>query len=97
VAIARALVNQPDILIADEPTGNLDPELSWEILRLFEEINRKGTTVLLATHEPGFAETVGGRVLSMRQGRVEANLVTDPGGRLDATNPIWRETPGEAP
>lgn len=70
VAIARALINQPEILIADEPTGNLDPELSWEIMRLFVEINRKGTTVLVGTHEPSFVDEIGGRVLSLHRGRL---------------------------
>lgn len=73
VAIARALINQPEILIADEPTGNLDPDLSWEIMRLFVDINRKGTTVLLATHEPGFVEAIGGRLLSLERGRLASN------------------------
>jgi cell division transport system ATP-binding protein len=52
IAIARAVINSPELLIADEPTGNLDPDLSLEIIRLFSEINRKGTTVLVATHDP---------------------------------------------
>ena len=73
VAIARALINRPAILIADEPTGNLDPDLSWEIMRLFVEINRKGTTVLLATHEPSFVAAIGGRVLLLDRGRLVGN------------------------
>ncbi|MGD2113466.1 MAG: cell division ATP-binding protein FtsE [Acidobacteriota bacterium] len=70
VAIARAVVQQPEILIADEPTGNLDPDLSWEIVRLFLEINRRGTTVLLATHDRATIERVGGRVLTLDGGRL---------------------------
>ncbi|HSL84224.1 MAG TPA: cell division ATP-binding protein FtsE [Thermoanaerobaculia bacterium] len=70
VAIARAVVARPDILIADEPTGNLDPDLSWEIVRLFLEIHRQGTTVLLATHDRDTIERVGGRVLTLDGGRL---------------------------
>ena len=68
VAIARAVINEPDLLIADEPTGNLDPDLSMEIIRLFSEINRKGTTVLLATHDPSIRELVGHRILALDGG-----------------------------
>lgn len=82
VAIARALINQPEILIADEPTGNLDPELSWEIMRLFVEINGKGTTVLLATHEPSFVRAVGGRVLSLGRGRLVGDKIVERQSRL---------------
>ena len=79
VAIARALVNQPEILIADEPTGNLDPEMAREIFDLFLEINRRGTTVLIATHDAGVLERMGKRVLALRAGR----LVPDwPAGGL---------------
>lgn len=74
VAIARALINEPDILIADEPTGNLDPVLSREILRLFTDIHHRGTTVLVATHEPSIIDSDGGRILSLDGGR----LVEEP-------------------
>jgi len=70
VAVARALINQPDILLADEPTGNLDPELSEEILRLFLEINLQGTTVVFATHDRTLIQRVGRRVLTLDQGRL---------------------------
>jgi cell division transport system ATP-binding protein len=73
VAIARALINEPEILIADEPTGNLDPELSVEILRLFAEINRRGTTLLIATHDRDIIQRVGGRVLTLDAGRLEGD------------------------
>ena len=70
VAIARAVINAPDLLIADEPTGNLDPELSLEIIRLFAEINMKGTTVLLATHDPSIQALVGDRVIALDRGKL---------------------------
>lgn len=68
VAIARALINQPEILLADEPTGNLDPELSEEILRLLLDINLRGTTVIFATHDRDLITRVGHRVLTLREG-----------------------------
>jgi cell division transport system ATP-binding protein len=86
VAIARALINEPEILIADEPTGNLDPDLSWEILRLFLEVNLRGTTVLLATHDRDMIQRVGRRVLTLDAGRLVQDqdlLGTDP-PRLDS-------------
>jgi len=70
VAIARALINEPELLIADEPTGNLDPELSAEILRLFLDINRRGTTLLVATHDRDLIRRTGRRVLTLDQGRL---------------------------
>ncbi len=70
VAIARALINQPDLLIADEPTGNLDPELSQQILRLFLDINRRGTTLLVATHDRDLIQRVGQRVLTLNGGEL---------------------------
>jgi len=70
VAIARALVNQPEILVADEPTGNLDPEMAREIFELFLEINRRGTTVFVATHDTRVIERLDKRVLSLRGGRL---------------------------
>lgn len=70
VAIARAIVNQPDIVIADEPTGNLDPTNTFEIIRILQKINELGTTVLLTTHNKGVVDTVKGRVITMERGRV---------------------------
>ena len=70
VAIARALINRPEILLADEPTGNLDPELSDEILRLLLEINRCGTTVIFATHDRELIDRVGRRVLTLERGKL---------------------------
>jgi cell division transport system ATP-binding protein len=74
VGIARAIVNSPPILLADEPTGNLDPELSVEILKLFEEFNQHGTTVLIATHDLGLIARMKYRSLTLKAG----NLVGDP-------------------
>ncbi len=70
VAIARALINEPVLLLADEPTGNLDPELAYEIMTLFKEINNRGTTVLLATHDREFIARMGKRVIHLENGRV---------------------------
>ena len=70
IAIARALVNDPAILIADEPTGNLDPDLSLEIMNLLREINAGGTTVLVATHDRELIRLVGRRTITLDQGRV---------------------------
>jgi len=70
VAIARALINRPEILLADEPTGNLDPGLSAEILRLLLDINHRGTTVIFATHDRELIDRVGRRVLTLDRGRL---------------------------
>ena len=70
VAIARALVNEPKILLADEPTGNLDPKNSWEIMKLLEEINQRGTTVLVVTHNQAIVRAMRNRVITMRKGVV---------------------------
>ncbi len=70
IAIARALVNDPSVLIADEPTGNLDPDLSLEIMNLLREINAGGTTVLVATHDRELIRLVGRRTITLEQGRV---------------------------
>jgi len=70
IAIARALVNDPLIILADEPTGNLDPDLSLEIMNLFREINARGTTVIVATHDRELIRRVGRRTLTLDHGRV---------------------------
>lgn len=68
VALARALVNNPAILLADEPTGNLDPKNSWEIMKLLEEINKRGTTVLVVTHNREIVDAMNKRVITMHKG-----------------------------
>jgi len=73
VCIARAIVNQPIILLADEPTGNMDAELAHEIVELFKTINSRGTTVLVATHNKQVIEQVGRRVVTLDQGKILAD------------------------
>ncbi len=70
VAIARAVINEPVLLLADEPTGNLDPALSFETLHLFRDINSRGTTVLIATHDNSLLERLPRRVLTLERGRL---------------------------
>ncbi len=70
VAIARALVNDPQLIIADEPTGNIDPELSYEIVELLKGINECGTTILMVTHEHDLVRHFGGRIININSGEV---------------------------
>ena len=70
IAIARALVNDPIVILADEPTGNLDPDLSLEIMNLFREINARGTTVIVATHDRELIRRVGRRALTLDHGHI---------------------------
>jgi len=70
VAIARAIVNQPDIIIADEPTGNLDPANTYDIVQILKKINDLGTTVFLATHNKGIIDALSGRVVTMENGKI---------------------------
>lgn len=70
VAIARAIANMPSVLIADEPTGNLDPETAWEIMDLLEEINSQGTTIIMATHNSQIVNQIKHRVLAVENGRI---------------------------
>lgn len=76
VAIARALVNEPKIILADEPTGNLDSDNTWEIMRLLDEINQRGTTVLVVTHNMEIVRAMNKRVITIKKGVV----VSDVGG-----------------
>jgi cell division transport system ATP-binding protein len=76
VAIARAMINRPDVLIADEPTGNLDPFNTWEVIKILTKINELGSTVLLATHDKEIINTLGQRVITLENGKIikdEAN------------------------
>lgn len=70
VAIARSIVNAPKVVIADEPTGNLDPDTSWEIMNIFEEINLRGTTIVMATHNKEIVNTIKHRVIAIENGRI---------------------------
>ena len=81
VALARALVNKPEILLADEPTGNLDPKNSWEIMRLLEDVNKKGTTVVVVTHNKEIVNMMKKRVITLKKGE----LISDEqkGGYID--------------
>ncbi len=78
VAIARAIVNQPGVLIADEPTGNLDPINTYEVVQILKKVNDLGTTVLLTTHNKGVIDSLGKRVITMDKGRVVRD---DPSGK----------------
>ena len=81
VALARALINRPTILLADEPTGNLDPKNSWEIMHLLEEINENGTTVIVVTHSKEIVNEMKKRVITMKKGVVISDQVE--GGYID--------------
>ncbi len=70
VSISRAIVNNPPILIADEPTGNLDPETAWEIMKVMRDINRRGTTVLMATHAKDIVDIMKKRVIAIESGKI---------------------------
>lgn len=70
VAIARAIVNNPVIMIADEPTGNLDPETSWEIMKIFDRINQNGTTIVMATHDKTVVDGMRKRVIAIEKSRI---------------------------
>lgn len=77
VSLARALVNNPSIIIADEPTGNIDPEMSYEILDLLSEINKHGTTVIIVTHEQELVNVFGRRIVEIRDGYVLSDTSID--------------------
>ena len=70
IAIARAIVNDPLLVIADEPTGNLDPETSWDIMKIFKEINETGTTIVMATHDKEIVDAMGKRVIAIENGHI---------------------------
>ncbi len=81
VAVARAIINKPPILLADEPTGNLDPKNSWEIMKLLEKINKNGTTVLVVTHNREIVNAMQKRVITMKKGVILADQ--DKGEYID--------------
>ncbi len=83
VAIARALVNEPKILLADEPTGNLDNQHAWEIMRLLEEINERGTTVVVVTHNMDFVRQMNKRVITIKKGVVVSDEQVEEAGDAD--------------
>ena len=85
VALARALVNDPKLLIADEPTGNVDPELSQEIVGLLKAINQCGTTVVMVTHEHELVKHFGGRLININQGTVIYDDVIDGDAETETT------------
>ncbi len=88
VAIARAIVNNPTVLIADEPTGNLDPDTAWEIMRLLEQINRRGTTIVMVTHAKDIVDRMKKRVIAIEKGRIvrdEAGKYSVHEDRIDST------------
>jgi cell division transport system ATP-binding protein len=70
IAVARALVNNPVVIVADEPTGNLDPDTSWDIMKLFQRINDRGTTIIMATHNKEIVNTMRKRVIAIENGRI---------------------------
>ena len=86
VSIARAMVTQPTVIVADEPTGNLDPETAWEIMRSFENINRMGTTVIVSTHAKDIVNTMRRRVIQLSKGRIVR----------DEAQGLYGEVPGGA-
>lgn len=92
VAIARALVNDPSIILADEPTGNLDTKTSIEIMEIFEEIHQKGNTVILVTHEPDIAEHAH-RIIRLRDGYVETDILNE--NIIRASDPNHRYNEGQ--
>ena len=73
IAIARAMVNSPAIILADEPTGNLDPDIAIEILKLFEELNQKGSTIIFATHSQEIMKAGNHRIINLNRGKVDAS------------------------
>jgi cell division transport system ATP-binding protein len=81
VALARALVNKPDIILADEPTGNLDPKNSWDIMNLLDEINAKGTTVVVVTHNKDIVNVMKKRVITLKKGVIVSDV--QKGGYID--------------
>ena len=95
VAIARALVNDPQLIIADEPTGNIDPELSYEIVELLKGINDQGTTILMVTHEHDLVRHFGGRIINITEGEIVFDEVIS-GANDELLADIGSEMPADA-
>jgi len=89
VALARAIVNSPSLLVADEPTGNLDPETSMEIMKLLSEINHRGTTVVIATHEKAIVDSMKKRVIAINRGVIVRDQQKGLYGDEDKNYPIY--------
>ncbi|MCX7841705.1 MAG: cell division ATP-binding protein FtsE [Clostridia bacterium] len=89
VALARALVNNPCLLVADEPTGNLDPETSWEIMKLLSEVNSRGTTVVVATHEKSIVDSMKKRVIAIDKGVIVRDQEKGLYGYEDKDNQLY--------
>ena len=81
MALARALINKPPILLCDEPTGNLDPKNTWEIMKLLEQINKRGTTILVVTHNREIVNEMQKRVITMKKGVIVSD--EEKGGYID--------------
>lgn len=88
LAIARAVINRPDLLLADEPTGNVDPEMAGRLMHLFVELNKQGTTTVIATHDIAQIERISAPVLRLNDGRLELTGPTDGGPITEAR--VWR-------
>lgn len=86
VSIARAIINNPPVLIADEPTGNLDPDNAWEIMKVLSDINRRGTTILMATHAKDIVDGMKKRVIEIHNGKIVRD--EQKGGYIDETSSI---------
>jgi cell division transport system ATP-binding protein len=93
VGIARAVVGRPEVILADEPTGNLDPDLSREIFRLFERFHQVGVSLLIATHDLDLIQSLGHRTLVLRQGRLVADAIPRPASPTPASRPSPEQAP----
>ena len=91
VAIARALINNPPLLLADEPTGNLDPDHSWEIMELLASLNLRGTTVLVASHDMMVVQRMGKRIVTLDEGHLVSDVVPEPEPLFLIPSPVAEE------